>query len=362
MEMEPCKVAIKEYPNTRRCFITGEYCSKQTDISKVRKTLYSKNKSCKADENDGPQHSSAPEINAFVVMNFSNMSDVAYEQRIKPFVESLTKYFYFSEDGKSISCFGNPQDAIQQDCDVNHDNLQNTIKPVFKDEEGNTYFGVEKINVVRADSNFASNFVICNRVCQQMQMADLIVVDVSVKNANVFYELGFRQAFNMKTVLIKDKKTAMPFDISSIRTLSYSETLRIDEVEKGRIDIQKALEETEKSDSNDVNSLINLLSINKAEIPKQQNLSVDTSIILNAINDLKNKSEGKSSESFIVNSETIYIGDEVWFDDENGKALEIKATFLGSTGDNYFLKLIDGNIIILEKKSKQGMSISKFPF
>ena len=190
MEMEPCKVAIKEYPNTRRCFITGEYCSKQTDISKVRKTLYSKNKSCKADENDGPQHSSAPEINAFVVMNFSNMSDVAYEQRIKPFVESLTKYFYFSEDGKSISCFGNPQDAIQQDCDVNHDNLQNTIKPVFKDEEGNTYFGVEKINVVRADSNFASNFVICNRVCQQMQMADLIVVDVSVKNANVFYELG----------------------------------------------------------------------------------------------------------------------------------------------------------------------------
>ena len=92
-----CKVPIKGYPNTRRCFITGEYCSKQTDISKVRKSLYSRKLPCQADGNDRPQHSSAPEINAFVVMNFSNMSDVAYEQRIKPFVESLTKYFYFSE-------------------------------------------------------------------------------------------------------------------------------------------------------------------------------------------------------------------------------------------------------------------------
>ena len=215
--------------------------------------------------------------------------------------------------------------------------------------------------VERADDTAKTNMIIVD-ILQKAVKYDMAICDISARNANVFYELGFRQAFNMKTVLIKDKKTAMPFDISSIRTLSYSETLRIDEVEKGRIDIQKALEETEKSDSNDVNSLINLLSINKAEIPKQQNLSVDTSIILNAINDLKNKSEGKSSESFIVNSETIYIGDEVWFDDENGKALEIKATFLGSTGDNYFLKLIDGNIIILEKKSKQGMSISKFPF
>lgn len=215
--------------------------------------------------------------------------------------------------------------------------------------------------VERADDNAKTNMIIVD-ILQKAVKYDMAICDISARNANVFYELGFRQAFNMKTVLIKDKKTAMPFDISSIRTLSYSETLRIDEVEKSRSDIQKALEETEKADSNDVNSLITLLSINKAEIPKQQNLSVDTSIILNAINDLKNKSEGISNETFLVNSETIHIGDNVWFDDENGKSLIMQATFLGSIGNNYFLKLLDGDIFLLDKKSKQGLSLSKCPF
>ena len=165
----------------------------------------------------------------------------------------------------------------------------------------------------------------------------------------------------MKTVLIKDKKTVMPFDISSIRTLSYSETLRIDEVEKGRAEIQKALEETEKADSNDVNSLINLLSINKAEIPKQQDLSVDTSIILNAINDLKIKSS-TIDNTYVINNEKVSIGDEVWFSTDGSNFLDKTATFWGITDDSYVLKLFDGNIIFVDKKSKQGKSLTTPPF
>lgn len=142
--------------------------------------------------------------------------------------------------------------------------------------------------VDRADDTSKTNMIIVD-ILQKAVKYDMAICDISSRNANVFYELGFRQAFNMKTVLIKDKKTIMPFDISSIRTLSYNETLRIDEVEKGRAEIQKALEETEKSDSNDVNSLINLLSITKAEIPKQQELSPDTNILLNVLSSLTEK-------------------------------------------------------------------------
>lgn len=125
--------------------------------------------------------------------------------------------------------------------------------------------------VDRADDTSKTNMIIVD-ILQKAVKYDMAICDISSRNANVFYELGFRQAFNMKTVLIKDKKTVMPFDISSIRTLSYSETLRIDEVEKGRVELQKALEETEKADSNDVNSLISLLSISKAVIPEQKKL------------------------------------------------------------------------------------------
>lgn len=149
--------------------------------------------------------------------------------------------------------------------------------------------------VDRADDTSKTNMIIVD-ILQKAVKYDMAICDISSRNANVFYELGFRQAFNMKTVLIKDRKTVMPFDISSIRTLSYSETLRIDEVEKGCAEIQKALEETEKSDSNDINSLIHLLSITKAEIPKQQEISPDTNILLNALSDLTEKVNRLSSK------------------------------------------------------------------
>lgn len=215
--------------------------------------------------------------------------------------------------------------------------------------------------VDRADDTSKTNMIIVD-ILQKAVKYDMAICDISSRNANVFYELGFRQAFNMKTVLIKDKKTVMPFDISSIRTLSYSETLRIDEVEKGRAEIQKALEETEKADSNDVNSLISLLSINKAEIPKQQNLSVDTSIILNAINSLRHTPLIKGNEILNINDEFVCVGDEVWYDDENGKSLVLSATLLGSTDNSYILKTPDGVIMLLDKISKQGKSLSKYPF
>lgn len=179
--------------------------------------------------------------------------------------------------------------------------------------------------VERADDTAKTNMIIVD-ILQKAVKYDMAICDISARNANVFYELGFRQAFNMKTVLIKDKKTAMPFDISSIRTLSYSETLRIDEVEKGRIDIQKALEETEKSDSNDVNSLINLLSINKAEIPKQKDLSPDTNIILNVLSDLSEKVNRVSSklqinELKLTYNDLINKGSLISYKDENGKEI-----------------------------------------
>lgn len=208
--------------------------------------------------------------------------------------------------------------------------------------------------VDRADDTSKTNMIIVD-ILQKAVKYDMAICDISSRNANVFYELGFRQAFNMKTVLIKDRKTVMPFDISSIRTLSYSETLRIDEVEKGRAEIQKALEETEKADSNDVNSLINLLSINKAEIPKQQELSVDTSILLNAINDLKTKSN-IIEDTFIINNEKISVGDEVMFNNEENSAQF--GTLIGVNSQEYIIATPEDGIICIDKNSKQGHSLT----
>ncbi|MCM1543644.1 MAG: hypothetical protein NC121_20660, partial [Blautia sp.] len=53
---------------------------------------------------------------------------------------------------------------------------------------------VSGINVIRSDSDPASSYVICSRICQQMQIADLVIVDVSTQNPNVFYEFGMAVA------------------------------------------------------------------------------------------------------------------------------------------------------------------------
>ncbi|MBQ3704240.1 MAG: hypothetical protein II885_16030 [Oscillospiraceae bacterium] len=149
--MDPsCSISLDVSSFSKRCFITGEYCSKQLDIEKKRKDLHDKK-----------------EITAFVIMNFSHMSDVVYKWRLLPFIETLTQYLYFDDGNKLV-------------CSI--------------DAQQNARDSVKHIHVVRADSNPSNNFVICNRVCQQLQIADLVIVDVSVANANVFYELGLAVA------------------------------------------------------------------------------------------------------------------------------------------------------------------------
>ena len=96
---------------------------------------------------------------------------------------------------------------------------------------------------IRADDTSKANMIMVD-VLHKILECDIAICDLSSRNPNVFYELGFRQAFNKKTVLIKDSKTMMPFDISGIRTLPYSESLRIDEVKKTIPEIAKYITET----------------------------------------------------------------------------------------------------------------------
>ena len=150
-----CYTPIETCIHARRCFITGEYCSKQTNIQYEREKIHKSEKI---------------KIRAFVVMNFSDMSNVVYKWRLKSFIESLAAYLYIDERNNRLYC-----------CPT-------------EDDGGLPWKKVDEIEVIRSDTAPASNYVVCNRICQQMQIADLIVVDVSSQNANVFYEFGMAVA------------------------------------------------------------------------------------------------------------------------------------------------------------------------
>lgn len=163
---EYCSVHTDKTVHFRRCFMSGEYCTKQRDITFKRKGLHRTRTERQED---------VVEISAFVIMDFSDMSDIVYEWHLKEYIQSLRKYLRYDIKNKKIYCT------------LNENPQEDEIKKIPQ---------VNKIHVIRADSAPSSNFVICSRICQQLQMADLVVVDLSYKNANVFYELGLAVALD----------------------------------------------------------------------------------------------------------------------------------------------------------------------
>ena len=188
-----CKIPSNSCIHSRRCFMSGEYCSQLANIHKAREKLHTV-KEIEISSNQGTKTLKVREINAFVIMNFSNMSDVAYKWQLRSFLESLKDYFYFEGDTLVFSKSGIPDSNRGGDDDKpkcsEKDNSESSQTQPSKQEITKVY----RINVIRADSNYDSNYVICNRVCQQIQIADLIVVDVSSENNNVFYEFGMAMA------------------------------------------------------------------------------------------------------------------------------------------------------------------------
>ena len=140
-------------------------------------------------------------------------------------------------------------------------------------------------DAIRADVTAKTNVIIVD-ILKHVYDCEMAICDLSARNPNVFYELGFRQAFNKKTVLMIDEKTTRPFDISAIRSFQYQSSLRIDLVNEAKEKLTKALMETETMEENETNSLLKLLSIESpAKLPQSLKLSDDSSLILQAIRD-----------------------------------------------------------------------------
>ena len=119
----------------------------------------------------------------------------------------------------------------------------------------------------------------------------MAICDLSSKNANVFYELGLRQAFNKKTILITDGRDKAPFDISGFRYVPYSPSLRVDSVEREISSISEMLIETEAAPEDDVNSIVKLLKIKPAHVEPVE-LNSSESMLFNLITKLQDKIDG----------------------------------------------------------------------
>lgn len=147
---------------------------------------------------------------------------------------------------------------------------------------------------IRADDVSSSNMIVVD-ILKKIVESDIAICDLSSRNPNVLYELGLRQAFNKKTIIIKDKETSSPFDVSGFRYTEYDQVLRIDNVQNEIISISKALKDTFET-KDDINSIVQLLKIKPAEVGEITNLNVNETYMLNVLNGLNNKLDTLAKE------------------------------------------------------------------
>lgn len=110
--------------------------------------------------------------------------------------------------------------------------------------------------------------VIQRRIVQRLYSDDIVVCDVSAKNANVMFELGMRLAFDKPTVLIKDNATPYIFDTGPLEHLEYPASLRHSQIQTFSTALAEKVRATYERSRENADSTSYLKSFGTFEIAK----------------------------------------------------------------------------------------------
>jgi hypothetical protein len=77
---------------------------------------------------------------------------------------------------------------------------------------------------IRADAEIFGTGKVMDQVWRGIKSADVLVAELTTKNANVYYELGIAHALGKPVVLIASNESDVPFDLRHIRVIYYDMT------------------------------------------------------------------------------------------------------------------------------------------
>lgn len=213
---------------------------------------------------------------------------------------------------------------------------------------------------VRADEVNNSNLIVLD-ILKRIVESDIAICDLSGRNPNVMYELGLRQAFNKKTVLIKDDRTISPFDVQAFRYCEYDSSLRIDNAFNNIKSLEKAIVSTFEADTNDVNSIVQLLRIEPAKVGEKTQLSKQDTLIFETLNQILNKIDTpakifRSSKTVKYKPRSKYLIEQLKLnrtDDLIGKNYMNERTFV-MLGTLESVESINGELLFVFKYGKDA--------
>ncbi|ONF91138.1 hypothetical protein [Leptospira santarosai] len=171
----------------------------------------------------------------------------------------------------------------------------------FSDEYVDVYeFGIKDVakefnlTVTRLDEQIFDSDML-EQIYQQIEKADFIIADMSGRNANVFYEVGYADAKKKLIILLTENISDIPFDLSHRPHVVYEKSLKKLKTDL-RLRINWAIQEIEKRNRNPL--AINLK--NKSSHVNREN-ATDTAIIEFTL-EITNLTENK-----ITGLELIYL-------------------------------------------------------
>jgi hypothetical protein len=93
----------------------------------------------------------------------------------------------------------------------------------------------------RADERYLSEPIL-DEVKAQIDSADLVIVDFTGQNSNVYFEAGMANALTKKWIILAQSKKDLAFDVKHIRAIMYLDKMGYEQ--KFRDDLHHAIEET----------------------------------------------------------------------------------------------------------------------
>lgn len=201
-----------------------KYGSSVNEINRIAKAVFTFSK--REHPNDSITSVRAREVYDWVLtLSEQNLSEVDKGKLLSDFIKELAPEFVLSKVSEGFEIVSKPSEGQGV---KNKDSREVFVLMPFEDKFQTIYYNVLKpvveslgYSVSKADENLSIGTVI-EQIQQSIRGALLVVADVSGKNTNVFYELGYAHGIEQNVLIMTTNRDDVPFDISHIRYFQYS--------------------------------------------------------------------------------------------------------------------------------------------
>lgn len=137
---------------------------------------------------------------------------------------------------------------------------------------------------VRSDK-IAEPGIITNDVIEYIVESPLVIADLTDRNANVFYELAIRHAYEKPAIQIIEEGQEIPFDLASTRTIVFDhlDVMSVSEAKEEIIKQVKSIESSSEPNENPITVAENIRNLKQSSDPEEQSMAE----LMQNINDLR---------------------------------------------------------------------------